>query len=334
MDNTLTNFIENFFRDFEGEITENVYTKLLILKLIQENKKAEEIQSEIKVAMRKKIKLDSIKRNISRYKKSCTKIQELPSFIQIKNIVKIINKKYPNPLLIGLHFDCWNDIYMYDFICYNFKLSNPDQIKIDTIRRYLDTLKRSNICLEETDTFYYITIISKRYHCIPFHHQGNKQYDYLYYGAIFYIYDDGFTKDGETTVSITSYANNEVHSFKPFISALLKKIPNNPLKKPIIFIRKSDEYKNSIFRKQEDFHEYFRFNWCVFKNLRELNEILDTKTFKIKPSDVNNLKQILNQFEELEKECSNIDIPFQNLDSFIEEKKGYLKEINSIFKEN
>ena len=79
------------------------------------------------------------------------------------------------------------------------------------------------------------------------------------------------------------------------------------------------------------FHEFFRFNWCQFKDLKDLYNILKKNTFQINPSRIDNLKKAFDGIKAMEDKCDNISTdPIIDFFEFDEEKNYYIDEIQAI----
>lgn len=333
MGNDLSSFIDVFLEDFSGKIDEDIFIKLQILKLLDSNKPTNEIVAEIKKQFPKyQIKNSSLAKKIRRIKKY-TQIYYIPELISIKRLTEIIMKKYPIPGIIGLPFEFWEEVNMYNFIRFYFKFPNETKIadlNINTLYKYIYKKKTGNLSIKENGDYYYISIIRKPYSNIPMHHQGNKRYNHLYFGAIFLIDNNDFEKVKGKAISV-SEGENFIHACDPFISELLKDIACVGEGKPIVFICKNEVYENCIFRKQENFHEFFRFNWCQFKDLKDLYNILKKNTFQINPSRIDNLKKAFDGIKAMEDKCDNISTdPIIDFFEFDEEKNYYIDEIQAI----
>lgn len=338
MNYNLSDFIDTFLNDFSEKIADDISVKLLILKFLDRHMTTEKIKTEISKQYPEyllRIKELSFSKKVRRIKKKYTQIYDIPELISINHLTKMILEKYPRPGIIGLPFESWNAENIYNFIRFYFKFPDDQRIadlNIDTIHKYICAIHPKRLSIKETDDYYYITIIRKPYINIPTSNQGNKRYNYLYYGAVFLINNNYLERIDEKIISV-SEAFNDVHAFHPFISELLKRIPNSSKGKPIIFIRKNKAYKNCIFRKQENFHEYFRFNWCPFENYAGLSNILKKNEFHIKPSGVDNLKKIFSHLELIEKEYEKINKkPILDFFEFNKEKEYYIHEIHTIQK--
>lgn len=349
MSQNLTIFLDKFFEDFSNAIEADVRIKLMISKYLQEGYKNREIIEKLREEklIDNSDKLDSIKKIVSRIKKEkYTYIHQLPALIKTKVLVKMIIDKFPEPSHIGFPFEYWDAERMIDFIFYYFEFpgsyESDAKLKYDTIQKYINSFHHTTSSkIKEIDTMYYITFIKKKYINIPYDHLGNKQYTHLYYGAIFSIKDDTFIKEKEIYTSVVENSNY-INSFKPFISVLLKDLQIDSALKPVIFIRNFDTYEEVIFRKNEDFHVYFKFHWYRSENLGEISALLKKGILKLDSTIKITPLNTLNQLQDKENVCSKITLTkddasyIQNgkkiyMESFDEEKKFYLDKIHEIF---
>lgn len=335
MNNDLSNFIDTFLEDFYEAIPTDIKIKLLILKFLDNKVTSEEIEAKIKEKFPTyQIKKLSFQKKVRRIKRqNYTQIYHIPELISTKPLVNIIMEQYPNPEIIGLPFKKWGGENMYHFIRLYFKFPDDTRIidlNIDTLRKYICNIKPKKSSIKKNGDYYYISIIRKPYSNIPIQNQGNKRYNYLYYGTIFLIDNNDFEIVKEKAISVSEGANF-VHAFGPFISELLKDIACVGEGKPIVFICKNEIYENCIFRKQENFHEIFRFNWCQFKDLKDLYNILKKNTFQINPSRIDNLKKAFDGIKAMEDKCDNISTdPIIDFFEFDEERNYYIDEIQTI----